>query len=206
MNNISDVKRALRQATIDAQPNWAKMLSAPDQCEMMQMLVKMTNSRKGIEVGVFTGYSALCLANGLPEDGQLIACDVSEEFTSVGRPFWEQAGVANKIDLRIAPALETLIALNADPANHDSFDFAYIDADKLNYANYVEQLIPLLKSNGFIMLDNMLWKGKVADPEIRESDADTKALYDLSQSLKNDERIDMCSLMLADGFTMARKK
>ena len=181
-------------------------MSAPDQCEMMEMLMKLTNARRGIEVGVFTGYSALCMALGLPEDGQLIASDVSEEFVNIGRPFWQQAGVADKIDVRIGPGIDTLDALLADEQNKGAFDFAYIDADKGNYLNYAERLLQLLKPNGYIMLDNTIWKGNVADPALRESDGSTAAIHNCIQSLVADERVDIVTLMLADGFTVVRKR
>ena len=157
MNTVSDLKMRLRQTTIDTIGKMSKMLSAPDQCEFMEMLMKMTGAKRGVEVGVFTGYSALCMALGLPDDGQLICCDISEEWVSVGRPFWEEAGVANKIETRIGPGLESLDAMVADEQNLGAFDFAYIDADKGNYLNYCERLLQLLKPNGFIMLDNTLW-------------------------------------------------
>ena len=182
------------------------MLSAPDQCEFMEMLMKMTGAKRGVEVGVFTGYSALGMALGLPEDGQLICCDISEEYVSVGRPFWEEAGVANKIETRIGPGLESLDALVADQQNLGAFDFAYIDADKGNYIHYCERLLQLLKPNGFIMLDNTLWKGKVADPEIRENDQTTQEIHACVRTLIEDDRVEVCTLMLADGFTCVRKK
>ena len=157
MNTVSEIKMQLRQTTIDTIGRMSKMLSAPDQCQFMEMLMKMTNAKRGVEVGVFTGYSALCMALGLPDDGQLICCDISEEYVNVGRPFWQQAGVADKIEVRIGPGLESLDAMVADEQNLGAFDFAYIDADKGNYLNYCERLLQLLKPNGFIMLDNTLW-------------------------------------------------
>ena len=142
-------------------------------------MVKVSGARRGIEVGVFTGYSALSLAKGLPADGKLIALDISEKFVNIGKPFWKEAGVADKIDVRIGPALDSLDELLDQQENHSSFDFSYIDADKLNYHNYVERLLPLLKPNGFIMMDNTLWKGRVADAELRKNDETTAALHNL---------------------------
>ena len=182
------------------------MLSAQDQCEWMEMMMKLTGAKKGIEIGVFTGYSALCMANGLPEDGKLICCDISEEFMNIGKPFWQQAGVADKIDVRIGPALDTLNELGADEANLGAFDFAYVDADKTNYNNYVQALYPLLKTDGYIMIDNTIWSGKVADPDMRENDETTKAVVEVVQNLLADSRFEVCTLMIADGVTLARKK
>ena len=141
------------------------------------MMMKLTGAKRGIEIGVFTGYSALCFASGLPADGKLICCDESEEWMIVGRPFWEQAGVSDKIEVRTGPGLDTLQTLLAAEENHGAYDFAYIDADKENYDNYVQNLYPLLKSNGYIILDNTLWKGKVADPAQVEADETTRAIH-----------------------------
>ena len=157
MNKIPSLQMRLREET------WARfggsMLSAPDQCEHMKFLIKATGAKQGIEVGVFTGYSALCMAQALPSDGKLIALDISEDFTSIGRKYWKEAGVDKKIDLRLGPAVEILDALCLDKNNLEDFDFAYIDADKQNYLNYYQRIMKLLKPNGFIMLDNVIWKG-----------------------------------------------
>ena len=157
MNKIPSLQMRLREDT------WARfggsMLSAPDQCEHMKFLIKATGAKKGIEVGVFTGYSALCMAQALPSDGKLVALDISEDFTSIGRKYWKEAGVDHKIDLRLGPAVEILDALCLDKNNLEAFDFAYIDADKQNYLNYYQRIMKLLKPNGFIMLDNVIWKG-----------------------------------------------
>lgn len=206
MNQISDLKNELREATREALGGKFVMLSAPDQCQWMEMMMKLTGARRGVEIGVFTGYSALCLALGLPEDGKLIACDIDDTFVNVGRPFWERAGVSNKIDVRIGPALDTLDQLSADSDNHGAFDFVYIDADKENYPNYCEKMIPLLKSNGYIIIDNVLWRGKTANPEEVANDPETGALHRCVTNLMNDDRMEVCSLMLADGVTLARKK
>ena len=206
MNQISDLKNELREVTRQNFGEEYRMLSSPDQCQWMEMMMKLTGARRGIEIGVFTGYSALCFASGLPDDGQLIACDIEDTFVNIGRPFWERAGVKHKIDVRIGPATDTLDQLNAESANHGAFDFAYIDADKLNYSVYCDKVFPLLKSNGYIIIDNSLWRGHVADPEIRVSDENCAAIYACVNKLMNDERLEVCSLMLADGCTIVRKK
>ena len=139
----------------------------------MEMMVKLTGAKRGIEVGILTGYSALCLASGLPEDGVLIACDMEERYVNIGRPYWEEAGVTHKIDVRIGPVLDTLDRLSTQPGSLDSFDFAHIDDDKTNYRNYVEVILPMLKPNGFIIIDNTLWGNRVADPIACRLDTNT---------------------------------
>ena len=205
MNRLSDIQMRLRAETEAKVGENVGMLSAPDQCQLMEQMVRISGARRGIEVGVFTGYSALSLAKGLPADGKLIALDIEEKFVNIGRPFWKEAGVADRIDVRIGPALDSLDELLNQQENHSAFDFSYIDADKLNYHNYVERLLPLLKPNGFIMMDNTLWKGRVADAELRQNDETTAALHNLVKNLLSDERVEVCSIMLADGFTLARK-
>ena len=206
MNTVSDLKKELRQATRDVLGGKDDYMSAPDQCQWMEMMVKLAGCRRGIEVGVFTGYSALCFAEALPEDGQLICCEISDEYINVGRPFFERAGVADRIDIRIGPASETLDQLIADEANHGAFDFAYLDADKTGYPGYCEQLLTLLKSNGFIIMDNTLLSDKVCDPEIRAQNANAEALHRVVQNMIADERVEVCSILFADGITMVRKK
>ena len=154
-------------------------------------------------MGVFTGYSALSVALGLPEDGKLIALDVSEEWTNVGRRYWEMAGVTDKIDLRIAPALESLQNLIAE-GKEGTFDFAFIDADKENYYQYYEYCLQLLRPNGLIAIDNVLWSGRVADKN--ETEMETIAIRELNEKLHNDGRIDLSLLPLSDGVTLIRKK
>jgi len=136
----------------------------------MKFLVQIAGAKKGIEVGTFTGYSALCMAEGLPADGKLICLDINEDWLNVGKPFLQQAGVMDKIDVRIAPALESLDKILATEGEAGTFDFAYVDADKPNYPNYLPRLVELLRPGGFIMMDNTLWSGKVADPAQREND------------------------------------
>lgn len=181
----------------------AQMQIAPDQGQFMHFLVQAIGARKTLEVGVFTGYSALWVAWGLPDDGKIIACDVSEEYTSVGRRYWKEAGVENKIDLRLAPALETLDEL-LKSGHEGTFDFAFIDADKNNYDGYYERALQLLRTRGVIAIDNTIWSGRVADPS--ENDVDTVAIRQLNAKLHEDERITLSMLTVGDGLTMAMKR
>ena len=197
----SDVLKALREETAKMPEH--NMQISPEQGQFMRLLVQLIGAKNGIEVGVFTGYSALSVALGLPEDGKLIALDVSEEWTNVGRKYWEMAGVAQKIDLRIAPALDSLQKLIAE-GKEGTFDFAFIDADKENYYNYYEYCLQLLQPNGLIAIDNVLWSGRVADPN--EKEAETVAIRKLNEKLYNDDRIDLSLLPLSDGLTLIRKK
>ena len=191
---------ALRAAT--AQHPHAGMQISPDQGQFMAMLVKLIGARKTIEIGVFTGYSALAVALALPDDGRVLACDVSDEYTCIGRPFWQQAGVAHKIDLRLAPALETLDAqLGAGGAGQ--FDFAFIDADKTSYDGYLERCLRLVRQGGLIAIDNTLWSGSVARPATTD---DTAALQALNSKLHLDERVDIAMLTVGDGLTLLRKR
>ena len=191
---------ALREAT-RSHPH-AVMQISPEQGQFMALLIKLLDARRAIEVGVFTGYSALTVALALPEDGRLLACDISDEFTRIGKPFWEQAHVARKIDLQLAPALVTLDArLTAGEAGQ--YDFAFIDADKSSYDAYYERCLSLLRTGGLIAIDNTLWSGKVAG--IAE-DADTAALQALNIKLHGDDRIDLSMLPVSDGLTLARKR
>jgi len=162
--------------------------------------MKLINAKKVIEIGVFTGYTTLALALGLPEDGKVIALDISEEFPAIGKPFWVKAGVANKIDLQIGPALEALEKLQQTQAG--TFDFAFIDADKSNYSNYLSKLLPLMKKGGVLAFDNVLWSGRTADPRVQ--DKDTIALRALNSQLKSDMRFEIAMIPLADGVTFAR--
>ncbi len=181
----------------------AGMQISPEQGQFLQLLIKLTGARKTLEIGTFTGYSALSVASVLPADGKLVACDVSDEFTSVGRPFWKEAGVADKIDLRISPAVETLDDLIVQ-GETESFDFAFIDADKTNYENYYERCLQLIRSGGLIAIDNVLWDGAVADA--RDKSEDTEAIRRLNAKLKNDERIDLSLVPIGDGLTLAWKR
>jgi len=194
-------QEALRQAT--ASLPLAIMQISPEQGQFMGLLVKLLGARKIIEIGTFTGYSALCMAQALPSDGRLICCDVSDEWTSIGLPHWRAAGVQDRIDLRIAPALDTLGELLEEGAAR-TFDMAFIDADKTNYEHYYEQCLKLMRPGGLILFDNTLWSGAVADPTVQ--DPDTVALRKLNRSLHGDARIDLCMLPLGDGLTLARKR
>ncbi|MDP6979719.1 MAG: class I SAM-dependent methyltransferase [Myxococcota bacterium] len=174
------------------------MQIAPEQGALMTMLTRLIGARRAIEVGTFTGYSALAIARGLPEDGQLICCDVSDEWAKIGIPFWEEAGVRDRIDLRIAPALETLQSIKEDGA----FDLAFIDADKPNYANYVEELARLVRPGGLILVDNVLWMGAVIDREA--SDDNTLAIRAFNAKVAADDRFDCVMLPVSDGLTFLR--
>ncbi|KIF83195.1 class I SAM-dependent methyltransferase [Noviherbaspirillum autotrophicum] len=182
-------------------PN-ASMQISPEQGQFMALLVKLIGARRTIEVGVFTGYSALATALALPPDGCLIGCDISREFTDVARGFWEKAGVAHKIDLRIAPATQTLDELIAH-GDAGSFDFAFVDADKSSYDTYYERCLTLLRQGGLLVVDNVLWGGAVARPA---QDADTAALQAFNRKLHADERVDLSLVPVADGLTLARKR
>lgn len=190
----------LRTATLDHP--LARMQIAPEQGQFMALLIALTGARRTLEIGVFTGYSTLVTALALPPEGQVVACDISPDYTAIARPYWEKAAVAHKIDLRMAPALQTLDALLAE-GETGSFDFAFIDADKTGYAAYYERCLTLLRSGGLIVLDNMLWGGRVAHPADSE---DTAALQSLNRMLHQDARIDLSLLPIADGLTLARKR
>ena len=191
---------ALREAT-RGQPH-AGMQIGPDQGQFLAMLARVGGFRRAIEVGVFTGYSALSVALALPDDGYLLACDVSEAYTGVGKPYWAQAGVAHKIDLRIAPAVETLDAQLA-AGSGGSYVFAFIDADKSSYDAYYERCLRLLRPGGLIAIDNVLWGGAVARAA---DDADTRALQALNDKIHADERVDIVLVPIGDGVTLARKR
>jgi caffeoyl-CoA O-methyltransferase len=175
------------------------MQVAPEQGAFMTLLARAIGARRAIEVGTFTGLSALCIARGLPDDGQLICCDVSDEWASVGKPFWEKAGVAGKIDLRIAPVLETLRALPEEPTT----DLAFIDADKPGYIDYYESLLPRMRAGGLILVDNVLWMGRVADPDV--DDDQTRAIRRFNDHVAADTRVDCVMLAISDGLTFLRK-
>jgi predicted O-methyltransferase YrrM len=190
----------LRQET--SQLPMSRMQISPEQGQFMALLVKLIGAKKTLEVGVFTGYSSLVVALALPADGKIVACDVSEEYTSVARRYWQQAGVADKIDLHIAPALETLDNL-LTAGERETFDFAFIDADKGNYENYYERCLELIRPGGLIAIDNVLWSGKVADTEIQDNQ--TNKIRDLNRKLHEDSRITLSLVPIADGLTLAMK-
>lgn len=196
-----DVLRRLREETL-ANPR-ASMQIAPEQGQLMALLVRLIGAKRIIEVGTFTGYSALVMALALPTDGHIIACDVSEEWTRIARRYWAEAGVAGRIDLRLAPALDTLDALIATGAA-GSFDIVFIDADKENGPNYYERALTLLRSGGIVLIDNTLWGGSVADPT--RVDDETTAIRALNARIHGDERVDLSLIPIGDGLTIARKR
>lgn len=190
----------LRQET--AQMPRSIMQISPEQGQFMALLIKLIGAKKTLEIGVFTGYSSLVVALALPADGKIVACDVSEEFTSIARRYWQEAGVADKIDLHIAPALETLDNL-LTTGETGTFDFAFIDADKGNYDNYYERCLELIRPGGLIAIDNVLWSGKVADTEIQDNQ--TNKIRALNRKLHEDSRITLSLVPIADGLTLAMK-
>jgi caffeoyl-CoA O-methyltransferase len=204
MNNSlrePDVLRRLREETNANNPH-ALMAVSPVEGQFMALMVKLIGAVKTLEVGVFTGYSSLCTALALPPHGRVVACDVSEEWTSVARRYWAEAGVADKITLRLAPAIETLDEL-LGAGQAGTFDFAFIDADKENYDNYYERALKLLRRGGLVIFDNMLWSGRVADPSVK--DAETVALRALNEKLHHDERVFVSLLPVRDGMSLAVK-
>ena len=198
----ADVLRELRDETA-SHPN-ANMLISPEQGQFMQMLVRLIGAKKVVEVGVFTGYSSLAVALALPETGRIVACDVSEEYTSIARRYWEKAEIADKVDLRLAPAVETLDHLLKHDQGAETFDMAFIDADKESYLLYYERILKLLRPGGLMLVDNVLWSGLPADPE--HHDSNTDAIREFNAFLFQDERIDLSLLPLADGLTLSRKR
>jgi predicted O-methyltransferase YrrM len=196
-----DVMRRLRDET-QKMPR-AQMQISPEQGQFMALLVELMGARRCLEIGTFTGYSALAVARALPADGTLVACDISAEYTDHAKPYWKEAGVADKIDLRIGPAVETLDALLAD-GQASSFDFAFIDADKSNYMNYFQRALDLVRAGGLIAVDNVLWSGAVADPA--RNDDDTEAIREFNRALAKDSRITISLLPVGDGLTLARKR
>src|SRR4051794_24145144 len=188
---------AVQQALIEETASLgavAGMQIAPEQGAFLTVLTQLIGARRAIEIGTFTGYSALCIARGLPHDGRLTCCDISEEWTAIGRKAWSAAGVDDRIDLRIAPALDTLAALPAG----DSFDLAFIDADKPNYVNYYEALLPRMRTNGAILVDNVLWDGRVIQSDA--DDENTIAIRAFNDRVASDERVDAVMLPIADGL------
>ncbi len=196
-----DVLRRLREETQAMEH--ARMQIAPEQGQFMRLLVELIGARRTIEVGTFTGYSALATALALPEDGQVIACDVSEEWTSIGRRYWEEAGVASKIDLRIGPANDTLDALIAEGGSGE-FDFMFIDADKAGYPDYYEKGLTLLRRGGLIGIDNALWGGSIADAS--DTGEDTEAIREIDRRVRDDDRVTSSLVPIGDGLLLARKR
>jgi caffeoyl-CoA O-methyltransferase len=195
-----DVQRWLIDETRTRVPDRAMMQIAPEQGAFMTVLTAAIGATRAVEVGTFTGYSALCIARGLGADGRLVCCDISEEWTAIARDAWARAGVADRIDLRIAPAIETLRDLPAD----EPIDLAFIDADKESYAAYYEQLLTRLRPNGVIMVDNTLWMGAVVDDSI--TDDSTKAIRAFNDMVAADDRVDTAMVAVGDGLTVIRKR
>ncbi len=175
----------------------------PEQGQFMGLLVELVGARKAIEIGTFTGYSSISIARALPRDGTLICCDISEEFTGIARRYWKEAKLSHKIRLKLGPALDSLDAMIAQ-GEGGSFDFAFIDADKGNYRKYYERCLKLVRRGGLIAIDNVLWGGSVADPRMR--DPETRAIRALNTALKQDRRVSVSLLPVADGLTLARKR
>ncbi len=196
-----ELLRRLREET--ARLPQAGMQIAPEQGQFMALLVELMGARKALEIGVFTGYSALIVALAMPSEGRIVACDTSEQWTAIARRYWEQAGVAGRIDLQLAPALDTLETLLA-AGQAESFDFAFIDADKSNYPAYYERSLRLLRVGGLLVIDNVLWSGRLLRDEIQ--DDDTRTLRAFNQALHEDPRIALSMLPVADGLTLAVKR
>ena len=196
-----DVLRRLREEM--ARHERADLQIAPEQGQFMAMLVKLMGAKRTLEVGVFTGYSALWVALALPDEGQIIACDINEEWTAIAQAYWEEAGVANKVDLRMAPAAETLRHL-IERGERGQFDFAFIDADKTGYGTYYEYCLELIRPGGLIALDNVLRHGRVVEEGAQ--DENTVTMRALNRKLHTDERVDISLVPIADGLTLARKR
>lgn len=196
-----ELLQRLREET--AKDPMSRMQIAPEQGQFMALLIQLTNSKNAIEVGTFTGYSAICIARALPDDGQLLCCDVSEEWTDIAKRYWQEAELDDKIQLKLAPALDTLDQL-LKAGGENQYDFLFIDADKTNYDHYYERGLSLLRQGGLMAIDNVLWGGRVADETNQE--ADTVAIRALNKKLHNDTRVDLSMLPLADGLTLVRKR
>lgn len=197
----AEILKQLRQET--AKGSHSNMQIAPEQGQFMALLVQLLGAKKALEIGTFTGYSALAVALALPPEGQLIACEIDTEFTEMARNYWERAGVGSKIELKIAPALQTLDKLLAEGAA-ESFDFAFIDADKVNYYAYYERCLKLVRTGGIIAVDNVLWDGTVADDTVQ--DPSTIAIREFNQKLLTDDRVNISLIPIADGLTLAMKR
>lgn len=197
----SPLLKRLREET--AHLSMSRWQIAPEQGQFMSLLVQLTGARRLLEIGTFTGYSAICLASAMPSDGKLICCDLPGDYNAIARRYWHEAGLLERIDLRLAPALETLTALERG-GQGDSFDLIFIDADKANYPVYLEHALALVRPGGLILFDNVLWSGRVL--ESQPDSADTRAIQSLNRRLKSDARIDLSLLPIGDGLTLCRKR
>jgi predicted O-methyltransferase YrrM len=197
----SDVMRRLREET--AKMREGGMQVSPEQGQFMSFLVEALGVRRALEVGVFTGYSSLAVASAMPEDGRLVACDLNEQWTTIARRYWREAGVDERIDLRLGNAVETLAALSREGLD-GTFDFAFVDADKEGYVEYYERCLSLLRRGGIVAFDNVLWDGRVAKPD--DHSASTEAIRKLNDHLTRDERVTLTMLPIGDGLTLARKR
>jgi predicted O-methyltransferase YrrM len=180
------------------------MQISPEQGQFMSLLVKLIGAERAIEIGVYTGYSSLCVAMAMPKQGRIVACDVSEEWTSVARRYWKEAGVSSKIDLYLAPAIQTLDELLKRRDESGTYDFAFIDADKQNYVDYYDRCLKLLRPGGLMAIDNVFWGGNVANPEI--SDTETRAVRALNQKIRSQDGLDMSMIPIGDGLMLVRKR
>jgi predicted O-methyltransferase YrrM len=203
-NSVREPEILAKLRAETAQHPLVNMQISPEQGQLMGLLVQLICAKKCLEVGVFTGYSSLAVALNLPDDGQIVACDVSDEFTSIARQYWQEAGVANKISLYVAPALETLDRLIAN-GEAGTFDFAFIDADKNNYGAYYDRCFQLVRQGGLILVDNVLWYGRVADPGM-DNDKRTQAIKQINQQIYHDDRVQISLIPIGDGLTIARKR
>ena len=197
---LDEIAQSLISETRELLGDQAVMQIAPEQGLFMTLLARILGARRAIEVGTFTGFSALCIARGLADDGTLICCDISEEWTSVGRKYWDRAGIGDRIELRLGPAIDTLRALPSEP----SFDLAFVDADKPSYCDYYDELLPRLRPGGLLLADNVLWSGDVADPSNDEED--TVAIRAFNDKVRADDRVEVVMLPIADGLSLIRKR
>jgi caffeoyl-CoA O-methyltransferase len=195
-----DTYEAIRRDTLEAAPLAAGMQIGPDQYALLTLLARLTGTRFAVEVGTFTGTSAVAIARGLDDGGRLLCCDVSEPWTAVARRHWVDAGLADAIELRLAPALETLGDLPPEPP----VDFAFVDADKGSYVDYYEAIVPRLRPGGLLVADNVLWSGRVVDPNV--TDDDTEAIRRFNDHVAADDRCDVVMLAVGDGITLCRKR
>ncbi len=199
--NESELLRQLREETTKIE--YSVMQISPEQGQFMSLLIKLMGATHAIEIGTFTGYSSICIASAMPENGKLVCCDISPQWTDIAEKYWVLAGLENKIDLYIQPAEQTLQMLLDDGAER-SFDFIFIDADKQNYIMYYEMALRLLRKGGMIAVDNTLWSGAVADPE--NTEAGTRAIRRFNEMIKNDDRVSQCLLTIGDGLTLILKE